>query len=248
MELYGLIGKEINHSSSPEFFKKKFARLGLRADYRLFPLENIDQLPGLIVTQPDLKGLNVTIPYKRLVSRFLQEITSTALYSGSVNTIQIKRDRKISRLIGYNTDIFGFEKSLLPFIKGRKNLKALILGDGGSSRSVSYVLRKLGIIFIHVSRTPQKVSQISYQWITPDIMASCHLIINTTPLGMTPHVETLPDIPYSLITPDHLIFDVVYNPMETAFLRRAREQGAQIKGGLEMLEFQAEASWKIWKK
>ena len=113
MELYGLIGKEINHSSSPDFFKKKFARLGLRADYRLFPLENIDQLPELIATQPDLKGLNVTIPYKRLVSRFLQEITSTALYSGSVNTIQIRHDRKKSRLIGYNTDIIGFEKSMI---------------------------------------------------------------------------------------------------------------------------------------
>jgi shikimate dehydrogenase len=248
MELYGLIGKEINHSFSPDFFKKKFAQLKIDAEYRLFPLENIDQLPQLLATNPKLRGLNVTIPYKRMVSPYLHEVESSALYSGSVNTIKIEQNSKSTRLIGHNTDIVGFEKSLLPFIKGRKNLKALVLGNGGTSRAIAYVLRKLGIIFLYVSRTPQKVSQIGYNWVTPEVISEYKLIINTTPLGMFPNVDAQPEILYSAITPDHLVYDVVYNPIETNFLRLAREQGARTKGGLEMLELQAEASWKIWKK
>jgi len=248
MELYGLIGKGISHSFSPDFFNKKFARMGLDAQYRLFDLPRIDDLPALIDENPELVGLNVTIPYKQLVSPYLQNIGNCANFTGSVNTIKIDRRGKKPILTGYNTDIIGFEKSLLALIHGRSQMKALVLGTGGSARAVWYVLRKLGIFFFAVTRTPQKINQLGYHWIDGTTMADYQLIINTTPLGMFPNVETCPDIPYHLLTPNHLLFDLVYNPEETLFLQKGKKQGAQTMGGLKMLEYQAEASWKIWKR
>lgn len=248
MEIYGLIGKEINHSYSPDFFKQKFDRLHVDADYRLFPLAHIDELSKLIATTTGLRGLNVTIPYKQMVSPFLHEIDNAASCVGAINTIKVGYRNNALYLTGYNTDIIGFEQSLVPFIRGRKNLKALILGTGGSSKAIAYILRKLGIIFMYVSRNPQKVSHIGYQWLTPSIMSKYNLIINTTPLGMSPLVDDFPKIPYQLITSDHYLYDLIYNPQETSFLKFGKANGAHTMGGLEMFELQAEASWKIWKK
>ncbi len=222
--------------------------MDLDAQYRLFDLPHIDDLPALIDENPDLVGLNVTIPYKQLVSPFLTNMGNCATYTGSVNTIKIDRGGKKPILTGYNTDIIGFEKSLLELIHGRTQMKALVLGTGGSARAVWYVLRKLGVFFYAVTRTPQKINQLGYHWIDGTTMADYQLIINTTPLGMFPNIQTCPDIPYHLLTPNHLLFDLVYNPEETLFLQKGKKQGAQTMGGLKMLEYQAEASWKIWKR
>ena len=248
MKLFGLVGRGISHSYSPNFFKKKFADIGLDADYQLFELKQVDELPELIESQPDLWGLNVTIPYKRMVSPLLDFIDVSASYTGSVNTIKIERTPTGTLLKGFNTDIVGFEHSLLPLIRSRKSIKALVLGTGGSSRAVAYVLRKFGVFFYHVTRSPQKIHQMGYHWMDADVMNDFHLIINTTPLGMTPYIDSFPDIPYHLLTRNHILFDLVYNPEETAFLKKGKGQGASTMGGLQMLSAQAEASWKIWKR
>ncbi len=247
MELYGLVGRGISHSYSPDFFRKKFARLGLAADYKLFDLNDIDQFPALVASNPNLKGVNITMPYKRMISNFIDVLDVSVQYTGSINTIKIDRSASGTILKGYNTDIIGFEKSLLPLLKGRC-VKALILGTGGSSRAVSYVLRKYGIFFYHVTRDPKKIHQMGYHWMDTEMMNEFHLIVNTTPLGMTPNDETFPDIPYHLLTPNHILFDLVYNPEETMFLKKGKMRGATVLGGLQMLNDQAEASWKIWKR
>jgi len=230
----------LSHSFSPAYFKKKFAALHIDALYESFPIADINDLPALLDTHPDIEGLSVTIPYKETVIPLLDAVDDTAAQVGAVNCISIKNGRKK----GYNTDIIGFEQSLVPLLTPR-HTHALIMGTGGASAAVAYVLAQLGIPFQKVSRT-EKSDCIAYGQLTADIVSSHRLIINTTPVGMYPHADAAPPMPYSSITDQHLLYDLIYNPEETLFLKRGKENGAVIKNGFEMLQLQAEASWDIW--
>lgn len=240
-KLLGLIGYPLTHSFSKKYFSEKFDRQGLTGySYELFPLENINDFPKLVEQRPTLAGLNVTIPYKVSVIPFLDELDETAKAVGAVNTIKVG-----SRILkGYNTDVFGFEESLSPLLKPHHR-QALIAGTGGASKAVAYVLTKLAIHFHFVSRTP-RAGELSYQEIDKQVMNTHKLIINTTPLGMYPKVNDCPDFPYENVTSEHLFYDLVYNPSETLFLKKAKSFGAAIKNGEEMLVLQAEKAWEIW--
>lgn len=246
MRLYGLIGYPLGHSFSQQYFSEKFVREGIAgARYELFPLKNIAGLPLLLARHPDLRGLNVTIPHKETVVPFLHELDETARAVGAVNCIKIEDQR----LKGFNTDVIGFEHSLKAADGGRwtaGGATALILGTGGASKAVAYVLNKLGISFQFVSRNPAAENQISYEAACRLPPAAYRLIINTTPLGMSPHKDTCPDLPFERLSPQHLVYDLVYNPAETLLLQRAKKQGCAVKNGLEMLHLQAEAAWQIW--
>ena len=246
MEMYGLIGKTLTHSFSGDYFSRKFREKQIDASYRLWEWETLPNLYDFVRENSDICGFNVTIPYKREVIRYMDQLHKTAELTGSVNVVKVKRKKDEIFLHGYNTDVIGFERSLRPLVKRRKGLRALILGSGGSAHSVAFVLRRLGIYFTFVTRKPNKLETMGYGWITPDVMKECKLIVNTTPLGMYPKVNEAPEIPYELVTPEHIFFDLIYNPAETLFLKKAREKGAVTKNGLEMLQIQAEESWKIW--
>ncbi len=248
MDIYGLIGKNLRHSFSPVFFEEKFRKSGINAEYRLFEIEDPDEIPRIIEDNPDLRGLNVTIPYKRSVSRYMHKVDKSVQITGSLNTIKISRKRGNTKITGFNTDIIGFEETIKPYLCDDPKLRALVLGTGATANSVAYVLRKLGILFSFVSRKPSKTLHIKYSWIDGVDVSSSKLIINTTPLGMYPNIDTAPELPYNMITHDHILYDVVYNPAETLFLKKGREQGATCINGQKMLEIQAEASWKIWNK
>jgi len=237
---YGIIGYPLSHSFSPAYFMKKFASKGIDATYTAYPLRIIGEYPALLKIHPELLGLNVTLPYKEVIISYLDELDDAARMIGAVNCICIRDG--VQR--GYNTDVLGFEKSLLPLLK-RHHTQALILGTGGSSKAVAYVLRKLGIPHMRVSRTP-KGQMLGYEQLNVDVMQQYKLIINTTSAGMYPLVDDSPTIPYKLLDKGHLLFDLIYNPAETKFLRMGREQGAAIKNGYEMLQLQADASWDIW--
>ncbi len=237
---YGIIGYPLTHSFSPAYFKSKFARLQLNAMYMAYSLADISAFPALLKANPGIKGLNVTIPYKESVMSYLHETDVVASVVGAVNCISIESGVKK----GYNTDVVGFQRSLMPLLKGRHS-KALILGTGGSSKAVAHVLRGLGIAIMHVSATG-KTGALSYSDLTPEIVAEYKLIVNTTPVGMYPEVYASPSIPYSGVGQGHLLYDLIYNPVETQFLIRGKAQGAVIKNGFEMLVQQAEASWDIW--
>ena len=242
--MYGLIGRKLGHSFSANYFNNKFRKEGINESYHLFQLSSIDEFPDLIERNTDLKGLNVTIPYKQEVMPFLSHISDEAKDIGAVNVIKISRNNGQPFLEGYNSDCFGFENSLKPLLTPLiKN--ALILGTGGASKAVVYVLKKLGIHSTFVSRNPA-ANQLSYDDLTTDIIAENKLIVNTTPLGMYPDIESYPPIPYHCLTSDHLCYDLVYNPEKTEFLKKAEAAGAKIKNGLEMLELQAIGSWQIW--
>lgn len=237
--IYGLIGKELKHSFSPTYFQKKFETEGItNSYYQLFPLTNIEEFIALIKKHKNLKGLNVTIPYKQAIIPYLDEIDAAAKEINAVNTIQFK-DGKLN---GYNTDVLGFEKSISPLLK-KKHKKALIFGTGGASKAVVFVLKKLNISFKLISRSKTKLS---YSDIDEKRLKKHRILINTTPLGMFPKVENFPVIDYKGISKKHLAYDLVYNPLETTFLKKAAAQGAKTKNGLEMLEIQAEEAWKIW--
>ena len=244
--MYGLIGKKLSHSFSAEFFNKKFAEEGISESYRLFPLESISLLPALLEEQKDLKGLNVTIPYKEQVIPFLTSISPEAEKIGAVNVIKINREGNEIFLEGHNSDCIGFRDSLLPLLNPEIK-KALVLGTGGASKAVEYVLNKLGIEVAFVSRNP-KPGNLNYHDLDKKIMEENLLIVNTTPLGMYPDIDSCPDIPYQYLTPRHVCYDLVYNPEVTEFLRRSALKGAKVKNGLEMLLLQALASWDIWQK
>lgn len=239
MKLYGLIGFPLEHSFSKKYFSQKFLAEEIKTLYENFPLKEIKEFPNLLSTQ-NLSGLNVTIPYKQEVIPFLDKLSQEAAEIGAVNTIQVKD----GLLIGNNTDCHGFEQSLLPFLKPH-HTKALVLGTGGASKAVVYVLNKLGIEWKYVSRN-QVENGLTYDTLNSAIIKEHLLIINTSPLGMYPHMETCPNIDYSAIGKDHLLYDLVYNPEETLFLKKGKEQGATIKNGLEMLYLQAEKAWEIW--
>ena len=247
MELYGLVGKTLKHSFSGNYFGEKFEKELIDAEYQLFEFADIPDLHEFAKEHPNLKGLNVTIPYKRKIVPQLDEVNEVVRLTGNANVIKIVRRNNQIKLKGFNTDVIGFEKSLLPLVKKRKNLRALILGTGGAAHSVAYVLRKLGIYFYFVTRNPNKVEMVSYSWITPELMKESQLIINATPVGMFPDVEACPDLHYESLESSHVLYDLVYNPSESSFLKKGREAGSIIKNGQEMLEIQAEESWKIWK-
>ena len=244
--LYGLIGYPLSHSFSKRYFSEKFRREGIEGcRYELFPLESIEQFPALLSAHPNLRGINVTIPYKQQVMAYLDELDEGAAEVGAVNTIKVNG----GRLAGYNTDVFGFEQSLLQFLEGNGaspgGLQALILGTGGASKAVQYVLRKTGIGFRLVSRN-KKPGQLTYLELNETLVQNCRLIVNTTPLGMSPQTETCPEIPFQYIGPQHLLYDLVYNPEETKFMARGIQRGAAVHNGLEMLQLQAEKAWEIW--
>ena len=247
MELYGLLGKTLEHSFSGNYFGEKFEREGIHAEYQLFEFKHIPDLHDFAKAHPDLKGFNVTIPYKRKVLPQLDEASQVVRMTGNANVIKVIRKNNTIKLSGFNTDVIGFEKSLRPLIKRKKNLRALILGTGGAAHSVAFVLRKLGIYFYFVTRHPNKLEMINYSWITPELIEESQLIVNATPVGMYPDIQACPDLPYESLKPSHILYDLVYNPPESCFLQKGKELGITIKNGQEMLEIQAEESWKIWK-
>lgn len=267
---YALIGEKLKHSFSPRFFNNKFKNEGIEAYYSLLELDSLDNIKQ-ILKSGYFSGCNVTIPYKTEIRTYLDKLSHEAMEIGAVNTIAIKKGSDgSSLLVGHNTDCIGFEDSLLPYISDNKHQKALIFGTGGASKAVEYVLKKLNIGYILVSRTPQNKPfrvdsilkeiflnidvqdtksismQIGYHELTPQLLKSHTLLINTTPVGMFPNVDDCLPIPYRLLTSKHLCYDLIYNPIESQFLKNARMNGAQIKNGLEMLIRQAEASYKIW--
>lgn len=244
--LYGLIGYPLSHSFSRRYFNEKFRREGLEGYYyELFPLRAIAEFPALIGGLPHLCGLNVTIPYKQQVMAYLDELDAGAAAVGAVNTIKVKE----GRLTGYNTDVFGFEQSLRPFLEENgaagPGLQALVLGAGGAAKAVAYVLQRLDIAYRLVSRT-EKPGQLIYRELNETQMQKCRLIVNTTPLGMSPNVESCPEIPYQHLGPQHLLYDLAYNPEETLFMARGKQRGAAVHNGLAMLYLQAEKAWEIW--
>jgi shikimate dehydrogenase len=245
MRKFGLIGYPLSHSFSKKFFTQKFESEGIaNCIYDLYPLKNIDELNQLLAEDAKLEGLNVTIPYKLDVMPFFSEIDDAARNIGAVNCIKVIKDGEQKILKGFNTDAYGFEASLKPLLKNGHN-KALVLGDGGAAKAVKYVLDRLSIPFIIVTR-PATDNSILYQDLTEDILSEYTIVINTTPLGMSPDVVSAPAIPYEFLSTKHLVYDLVYNPEETTFLNKSKLQGATIKNGLEMLYLQAERSWYIW--
>lgn len=242
--LFGLIGYPLGHSFSRSFFNEKFAREG-RNDhfYEAFPLKRIQEFPDLIATFPNLRGLNVTIPYKEEVIPYLDGLDAEAEQVGAVNVIQILE----GKLTGYNSDIHGFEKDLEDFLGPHRKevLPALVFGAGGAARAVVYVLKKWGFPFKTVSRSAQK-SDLVYEEVLPSHILEHPLLINATPLGMAPNTHALPSVPYKAITPEHFLYDLVYNPAETAFMQKGQDMGAKTRNGLGMLYGQAERAWEIW--
>ncbi len=246
MRFFGLIGKTLEHSFSPIYFKERFEKEGIKdCFYNLYPIKVIDEFNQLITDFTELSGLNVTIPYKKDIIPFLDEISTDAQKIGAVNTIKFDWINNKLKLTGFNTDYLGFIESIKPFLN-KNHQSALILGTGGSSQAVKFGLKKLGISFKQVSREPQEENLLSYKEITEDTISEYKLIVNTTPLGMYPDISQCPDIPYNAITSQHLLYDLIYNPEQTEFLSNGLAQGAQIKNGYEMLTKQAEFSWKIW--
>jgi shikimate dehydrogenase len=241
MRLFGLLGYPLTHSFSQKYFTEKFQNLGIEnAYYENFSIPEINALNTILATKKGLEGFNVTIPYKKAVIDFLDELSEPVKKMGACNCVKIRE----GKLIGYNTDIVGFQLSLQPFLKPNHQ-KALILGTGGASAAVEYVFQQLNISYQFVSRTALS-NTISYQDLTKEILDSHQLIINTTPLGMFPNVDACVDIPYQFISEQHHLFDLIYNPLETKFLLLGKQQGASIQNGYEMLILQAEESWRIW--
>lgn len=243
MRKFGLIGKTLVHSFSKKYFTEKFEREAVDANYELYSIANVDSLRQF-VQEHSLCGLNVTIPYKQDVIPLLDEIDSEAQMLGAVNVIKIKREGERLCLKGFNTDVVGFRNSLKPLLKPW-HTSALVLGTGGASKAVLYVLENLGIAARCVSRQKRE-GMLTYETLDADVMRRNTLIVNTTPLGTFPNVETCPDIPYRLLTEKHLLFDLVYNPEQTLFMKKGLQNGAAVKNGYEMLVGQAEASWRIW--
>lgn len=242
--LYGLIGYPLEHSFSKRYFTEKFAREGIAGHaYELFPIPDIEDLPALLKAHPRLRGLNVTIPYKEAVLPFLDELDDGARAVGAVNTIRIRE----GRLKGFNTDVYGFEWSLRRFLEaaGAPALRALVLGTGGASKAVRFVLDRLSIPYLVVSRRKER-ADLDYADLDEQVMAAHRLLVNTTPLGMAPHPDTRPDLPYESLQEKHLLYDLVYNPEKTLFLAAGEKRGAATKNGLEMLFLQAERAWDLW--
>ncbi|HBG86730.1 MAG TPA: shikimate dehydrogenase [Marinilabiliaceae bacterium] len=245
MKTFGIIGYPLAQSFSQSYFSEKFQKLGIDARYLSFPIPAITEFRGLLQQHPYLAGLNVTIPYKEQILPFLDDLDKEAGLIGAVNVIKINWDGKKPYLVGYNSDVKGFHDSLQALLKPIHN-KALILGTGGASKAVAHALIKLGVSFRFVSRTPKAPAHVSYEELTPEIMEEYKLIINSSPVGMYPNSDQSPAIPYNCLSANHLVYDLVYNPDPTIFLKKASENGAMVKNGLEMLHLQAEEAWRIW--
>lgn len=240
MDKYGIIGYPLGHSFSRAFFTEKFQREHIDAEYVNFEIPSADMLPGIVQANPNLRGLNVTLPHKEAVIPMLDELSDEAKEIGAVNVIRV-RD---GRLKGFNSDIIGFMDSIRPLLKPWHQ-HALVLGTGGASRAIRVGLQRLGIQWTYVSRTPAP-GRLTYADLTSELMEHYQVIVNCSPVGMFPRVDACPDIPYQLLTGRHLLYDLVYNPQETLFLKRGAEHGAAVKNGLEMLHLQALASWRFW--
>jgi len=245
MKKYGLIGYPLTHSFSKRFFTEKFETEKIDSTYDNFEIDTIQKFPDIIKNNPEVIGLNVTIPYKEQVIPFLNDLNESAREIGAVNTVKIIRSESGIHLKGFNTDTFGFENSLKPLLK-EYHKKALILGTGGASKALKYVLKKLGIEYTSASIEELKENEIRYEEIDEKMMSERLLIINATPLGTYPKVETFPNIPYQFITEKHLLFDLVYNPEITQFMAKGKTKGATVKNGYEMLLGQALESYEIW--
>lgn len=248
MQKYGLIGYPLKHSFSIGYFNEKFEAENIDALYVNFEIPRIEDFMEVVEENPNLCGLNVTIPYKEQVIPYLDELDKDTAKIGAVNVIKIIRQPKgKTKLVGYNSDIVGFTRSIEPLLQSH-HVKALILGTGGASKAVFHGLANLGIKATFVSRTKKSNDVLTYEELTPEIMQSHTVIVNTTPLGMYPKVDFCPNIPYDLLTPNHLLYDLLYNPNETLFMKKGMERGATVKNGLEMLLLQAFVSWEIWNK
>jgi len=245
MKRYGLIGYPLSHSFSQGYFQEKFRREGIRdAVYENYALPGIEGLKDLLDRLPDLEGLNVTIPYKEQVLRFLDSTDPAAGEIGAVNTIKINHSGDTYSLTGFNTDVWGFEISLKEGLH-EWHRRALILGTGGASKAVAWVLKKVGIPYTLISRN-RKAGALCYGDVDKDLLQRSLLIVNCTPAGMFPKTDEAPPLPYQWLTPRHYLYDLIYNPGETLFLQKGREAGAYCRNGLAMLHLQAEKSWEIW--
>lgn len=244
MNTYGILGYPLGHSFSKKYFEEKFNELNIEAEFLNFELPSIQDLPKTLDENNRLKGFCVTIPYKEEVIPFLDEIDPLAAKLGAVNSVQIIKNGDEIKLKGFNTDIYGFQESLKEFI-GEKRPKALILGTGGASKAVAGGLEDLGIAYQFVSRSA-KANQFTYEQLTQEIIEDYKLIVNCSPLGTFPKEDTCPDIPYQHLSKEHFLYDLVYNPAETLFMKKGAEQGAKTHNGLKMLHLQAEKNWIIW--
>lgn len=244
MDKYGLIGYPLGHSFSISYHNQRFADEGINAKYVNFEIPTIDALPEVLSSNPNLKGLNVTIPYKEKVMEFLDYISPEARAIGAVNVIRVEHDGNKIRLKGYNSDVIGFTKSIEPMLEDYHK-KALVLGTGGASKAIAYGLKALGVEPVFVSRY-ERPGTIQYNKITPEVVKEYNVIVNCTPLGMYPKTEVCPDLPYEAMDEHNILYDLIYNPDETLFMKKGAEHGAQTKNGLEMLLLQAFASWEFW--
>ena len=244
MDKYGLIGYPLGHSFSISYFNQKFKDEHIDAVYENFEIPSIDLLPEILDSNPNLKGLNVTIPFKQKVSPFLDNVSPEARAIGAVNVIKVIHDGKKIKLKGYNSDVIGFTQSIEPMLE-RFHKKALILGTGGASKAIDYGLKSLGLETVFVSRY-ERPDTVQYQSITPEVVKEYNVIVNCTPLGMYPHTEECPLLPYEAMDNRTILYDLIYNPDETLFMKRGAEYGANVKNGLEMLLLQAFASWEFW--
>ncbi|MBC7650223.1 MAG: shikimate dehydrogenase [Deinococcales bacterium] len=243
MRLFALIGFPLTHSFSEKYFTEKFIREGITdASFKAFSIEQIDDLKTILANNPDLEGFAITIPHKKAILDFLNDSTTTVKVMGACNCVRIKN----SKLFGHNTDVLGFERSFAPLLQPH-HTKALVLGTGGASAAVIYVLNKLDITYRIVSRDQNtELNYLVYEDLDALVMKDYNIIINTTPLGTFPKIDETPNLPYQLVTPQHYLFDLVYNPAETKFLSYGKAQGATVKNGYDMLVLQAEENWRIW--
>ena len=245
MDKYGLIGYPLGHSFSISYFNQKFKDEDIDAVYENFEIPSIDLLPEVLDSNPNLKGLNVTIPYKQKVIPYLDSISPEARAIGAVNVIKVVHNGKNIKLKGYNSDVIGFTQSIEPMLEPRFHKKALILGTGGASKAIDYGLKSLGLETVFVSRY-ERPGTIQYDKITPEVVQEYNVIVNCTPLGMYPKTEECPQLPYEAMDSRTILYDLIYNPDETMFMKRGAQYGANVKNGLEMLLLQAFASWEFW--
>lgn len=245
MDKYGLIGYPLGHSFSISYFNQKFADENIDAEYVNFEIPSIDQLQEILDINPDLKGLNVTIPYKEKVMQFLDSLSPEAQAIGAVNVIRVTHEGNNVKLKGFNSDVIGFTQSIEPMLEKKWHHKALVLGTGGASKAVTYGLKSLGIEPVYVSRY-QRPGTVQYEQITPEVIKEYNVIVNCTPVGMYPHVDECPPLPYEAMDSHTILYDLIYNPDETLFMKKGKQHGADVKNGLEMLLLQAFASWEMW--
>lgn len=244
MDKYGLIGYPLGHSFSISYFNQKFTDEGINAKYLNFEIPSIENLIEVLDLNPELKGLNVTIPYKEKVMEYLDFISPEARAIGAVNVIRVTHEGSNVKLKGFNSDVIGFTQSIEPMLE-KHHQKALILGTGGASKAINYGLKSLGLETVYVSRF-RRPKTICYEDITPEVVKEYNVIVNCTPVGMFPKTEECPNLPYEAMDENNILYDLIYNPDETLFMKRGAERGASVKNGLEMLLLQAFASWEFW--